>query len=120
MGTGSRPDDRGDRPGNVVGRVPVPIFREPARPNSLAPFRTAVDPHFGQGDELIEPEIGDDRVVIEEDEVFAAGVLQALVDRRGEPDILGVGDHRDRHARGVLHAGQVGGRIVGRAIIDDD
>ena len=75
---------------------------------------------LGQGDELIEPELGDDRVVIEQDEVFPAGILQALVDRRGESDIPGVGDHGDRYACGVLDAGQVGGGVVGRAVIDDD
>jgi hypothetical protein len=79
-----------------------------------------IDRRPSQSDELVEPGFGDDRVVIEQDQIFPAGGLQALVDRRGKSDILGVGDHSDRYARGVLHAGQVGGRLVGRPVIDDD
>ena len=38
----------------------------------------------------------------------------------GNPRFSGVGDDRDRHGRGVPHAGEVGGGLVGRAVIDDD
>ena len=39
----------------------------------------------GQRNEVFEPEVSDDCVVIEQDEVFTTGRPQALVDRRGNP-----------------------------------
>ena len=70
--------------------------------------------------ELIEPSVGDDDVIVEQNEVLAACVLQALVDGRGETAICGVGDDGDRHGRGVLNAGQVISGAVGRSVVDDD
>ena len=44
MGTGSRPADCGDQPGNGAGQVPVPIFRAPAfGPGLLSSIRTSVN-----------------------------------------------------------------------------
>ena len=74
----------------------------------------------GQRDELIEPAVGDDRVIVEQDEVFPARGLQALIDRAGEPQVPRIGDDRDRHGGGIADPGQVGGRVVGRAVVDDD
>ena len=69
---------------------------------------------------LIEPSVGDDDVIVEQYQVLAARVLQALVDGRGETAICGVGDDGDRNGRGVLNAGQVISGAVGRSVVDDD
>ena len=57
------------------------LLRVSPRGRDLAGASTAPDGRRAQRDELIEPAVGDDRVVIEQDQVLAAGDLQALVDR---------------------------------------
>ncbi len=52
-----------------------------------------------QSDELVEPGVGDDRVVIQQDEEIAPRGLQPLVDGGREAAVLGIGDDRDRHGR---------------------
>ena len=53
---------------------------------------------------MVQPSIGDHHVVIEQHEVFPACLLQSLIDRGGEASIFSIGNHGDRHGRGILHA----------------
>ena len=72
-------------------RVPFPCPVSDLRSSSPRPFCDLRGASFmrlpgspeahGQRDELIEPAIGDDRVVVEQHQILAAGGLQALVDR---------------------------------------
>ena len=79
-----------------------------------------VDDERRERDELIEPSVGNDDVVVEQHEVFAARKFKPLVDGCGEPAIYRVADDGDGHGRGVLEASQVICRSVGRSVVDDD
>jgi hypothetical protein len=73
-----------------------------------------------EGGELIEPGVGDHDVVVEKKHVFAARQLQPLINGGRKSAIGGIGNHRDRHGRRILHAAQIRARAISRAIIDDD
>ena len=73
-----------------------------------------------QCDQLPQPAIRHHDVIIEHDQVLAARGPQSLVDRGREPSTCGIGDDGDRPGRGNPHALQVRGRLIGRAIVDDD
>ena len=109
------PERGSDNPAFVRRGSPDPAVR-PTGGLLIPGFR----PHRGQRDKLIEPAIADHRVVVEQNQLLAARRLQALVDRPREPDVLDVADDRDRHAGSIANAGQIGGRVVGRAVVDDD
>jgi hypothetical protein len=73
-----------------------------------------------QFNQLPQPAVGDDDIVIQHHQVFAAGGLQSLVDRGREPQVFGIGDDRDRHGRTIRHTRQLNVRMIGRPVIDDD
>ena len=90
----------------VVGEL-VPIL-----PQYTLDVHHAVWSHFGQRDELMEPKLRYDRIVVEQDELHSPRFLQPLVDRYGKPDFLSVGDQGNRHARGILYTSRISGRVV--------
>ena len=75
---------------------------------------------MGQRDQLIEPAVGHDHVVIEQHQVFPAGKVQPLVDGGREAPVGGIAHDGDRHAGKVADAGQVHAGPVGRPVIDGD
>ena len=99
-------------------RSPAPVCR--CIPSGPRPLRFATLPGIDQPNQLLQPPIRHDHIIIEQHEVFAACRLEPLVDRCRKPAICGVGNDRHRHIGHVAHASQIVGRPIGRPIIDDD
>ena len=108
--TPHRPDRR-----SPVSRLPSRIPSVPRRPPASHP-RPGID----QPNQLLQPPIRHNHIIIEQHEVLATCRLEPLVDRCRKPAICGIGNDRHRHIGHVAHASQIVGRPIGRPIIDDD
>jgi hypothetical protein len=71
-------------------------------------------------DHLLEPVVRHHNVVIEQHQLFAVRLTQPLIDRGRKTAINLISDVGDWDRRGILEAGQIIARAIGRAVIDND
>jgi hypothetical protein len=102
----------------LVGRLLHPLGRGDVVGHR--PGEAHVRPRVDQSDKLVEPGIGHDHVIVQQNEILAPCDPQSLVDRGGEAEVPSVADDRHRHRRSVLDPGEVGRATIGGTVVDDD
>jgi hypothetical protein len=84
------------------------------------PLRIKPPLHIHQPNQLIEPPIRHNDIIVHQHQILPARQPQPLVDRRRKTEVRGIGDHRHRHGRHVANSGQIGRGIIRRPVIDND
>ncbi len=69
---------------------------------------------------MIQPPLGNNHIVIEQNQILSPCLPQPLVDRGRKAHVPSISNNPDRHGRHILNARQVIPGAIGRAVIDDN
>ena len=75
---------------------------------------------FGQGDQLVEPGVGDHGVVIQQNEIFTTRYLDSLIASGGKATIFRIADDLDTKLSRVAHPRKIIRSAVGRSVVYRD